>query len=362
MSMKKCAIAAAVSILVLASAYTEVFTWQANTGKQYETTIMVHESVIGLSTRAQKPPSTTQQTVLQETVAIRQSTIPYIQHLPSFPKGNIEPGDSWKAPAIISINLAGFGIQVPVEITVMVTYQFIGKRSIDNRSYDYIAAEWHPFLILPKTIVQQSGIERLSGYSRMHIWWDNVSGSPKKTQLSEELQYRFDDASSLMTHRVTEELIVTIADIARKETIAEISRQITTAQVADIQVKQVDEGIVLSMENIQFEPESARLTAAEQLKIEKVGTILESLGNRELKIVGHAADPGQSDTDELIQLSTERAQAVAEFLVTKGFRQSGSIMIEGKGAQEPLGDNSTTEGRSKNRRVEIIIMDEGDAQ
>jgi len=362
MSIKKCTVAVTISILVLACAYTEVFTWRANTGKRYETTKNISETVIGLSTRAQKPSLTTTHTVLQETVAIRQSTIPYIQYLPSFPNRNIEPEDNWQAPAIISIDLSRFGVQKPVEITTMVRYRFVGNRTIDNRTYSYVVAQWHPFLIFPELIAQQSGIERLSGYSHMRIWWDNISGSPKKILLSEELQYRFDDKSSLMTHRVTEELITTVVEIARKEAIAEISEQISTAKVADIQVKQVDEGIVLSLENIQFEPDSPRLTATEYIKIEKIGTILQTLGDRKIKIVGHAADPGNSDPAELIQLSTDRAQTVADFLVSKGFQPHGSILVEGKGAQEPLGDNTTVEGRAINRRVEIIIMDEEDAQ
>ncbi len=54
------------------------------------------------------------------------------------------------------------------------------------------------------------------------------------------------------------------------------------------------------------------------------------------------------------ELSLERAKAVAAVL-KQGLSDPGRVEIDGKGADAPIADNSTPEGRANNRRVEIFI-------
>ena len=56
-------------------------------------------------------------------------------------------------------------------------------------------------------------------------------------------------------------------------------------------------------------------------------------------------------------MSEERAEAVAAYLVEMGIRDQYHVFTQGKGAREPVASNNTEEGRIKNRRVEITIMD-----
>ncbi|MDR2098093.1 MAG: OmpA family protein, partial [Spirochaetaceae bacterium] len=55
--------------------------------------------------------------------------------------------------------------------------------------------------------------------------------------------------------------------------------------------------------------------------------------------------------------SQERAAAVAAYLIENGVRTPGHIMVRGYGSENPVADNSTNAGRKKNRRVEIIILE-----
>ncbi len=340
--------------------FGEVFTWQANTGKQYETTRTVSEYVLSLSARTAKPAVTTENTVLQETTAVRQSTNPNISFIPSFPKDSIETGARWSAPATVSYDLRNFKMTETLTLNPVVQYQLLGREEIDGRFYYHIVAIWHPILVFPAELQRATGITRLSGYSRMDIYWDNVAGSPKKSYLTEELQYRFQDDSALMTRRITDELFKTVTDITRQQDLIAINKQIENANVDDIEIKQADEGIVISMENIQFQPDSDILATTEKDKLAKIGGILKAFQDRRIKIIGHAADPGGSDPVELLTLSRARAASVAEFMILAGIRDRSDVLIEGLGATVPLGDNSTAEGRAKNRRVEIIILDKGE--
>jgi len=58
-----------------------------------------------------------------------------------------------------------------------------------------------------------------------------------------------------------------------------------------------------------------------------------------------------------LEISLGRAQAVADYLVLLGAREKPEITAVGYGADYPIADNSTEEGRARNRRVEITILE-----
>lgn len=87
----------------------------------------------------------------------------------------------------------------------------------------------------------------------------------------------------------------------------------------------------------------------------KLDTLFMNLkeGELRLKINGYTDDIGSED-DNII-LSENRAKAVKEYLIAKGIAEE-RIEIKGFGGLNPIASNETEEGRSKNRRVEILIL------
>ncbi len=349
-------------LLVLAPVHPEILTWRANVGQQYETKTTLKESVIGLDSISEKPALVTVNALYQEEAARNQSTIDHLRGMPVFPRTSIEPGSTWKADTTILYDLSAFGITDSVAVTAKVSYTHVGMETIESRSYHHIKAEWYPFHVLPASDAKRSGIKRLSGASKIDLFWDNKSGSPKKSQLVEETQYLFTDNSSLLFRREIAEDFKTTTDIVRERIIRQITDEILSQKVSDVEVKQADEGVVLSVENIQFEPDSATLVESERRKLEGIGNVLSALGNRKLSIMGHAAAVPGSTEEELRELSSARASSVATFLVESGFRDADSVLSTGVGGSQPLASNETAEGRRKNRRVEIIILDEESTQ
>ena len=69
--------------------------------------------------------------------------------------------------------------------------------------------------------------------------------------------------------------------------------------------------------------------------------------------VGHTDAVGTPTYNQ--KLSVRRAEAVKQFLVSKGV-ENNRVYTEGKGEANPVADNKTAEGRSKNRRVEVEVV------
>jgi outer membrane protein OmpA-like peptidoglycan-associated protein len=86
--------------------------------------------------------------------------------------------------------------------------------------------------------------------------------------------------------------------------------------------------------------------------LDKIASVLKQQPDKQILIQGHTDSTGTMERN--IELSTERAEAVASYLASRGI--SPDVMtIEGAGPANPIASNDTPEGRAANRRVEITV-------
>ena len=90
-------------------------------------------------------------------------------------------------------------------------------------------------------------------------------------------------------------------------------------------------------------------------KIKKIADILAAYPENDLLISGHTARAGTEESCQ--KLSSERAVSVADFLIILGVRDKNRIFTQGHGSKVPVASNKTEEGKAKNRRVEITLLD-----
>ena len=131
-------------------------------------------------------------------------------------------------------------------------------------------------------------------------------------------------------------------------------------QAADLQndmknakVERVGEGIKITFDSgILFDSNSATLRPASETDITKMAAILQKYPDTNVLVEGHTDNTGSDAINQ--PLSERRAQAVANSTVAKGLASS-RVTTQGYGSTQPIADNTTTEGKQTNRRVEVAI-------
>ncbi len=113
------------------------------------------------------------------------------------------------------------------------------------------------------------------------------------------------------------------------------------------------EGLKLTVYDIRFVADSARILSEEAGRIDIIADALKLAGPRaRFRIEGHTASVGRPGGE--LTLSVERAQTIAAELSRRGI-DSNRISASGFGGTRPLDTNETEGGRARNRRVEIHI-------
>jgi outer membrane protein OmpA-like peptidoglycan-associated protein len=115
-----------------------------------------------------------------------------------------------------------------------------------------------------------------------------------------------------------------------------------------------DRGYVVSLSGVAFPTGESALKTEGKYVLAKLSGVMLAFDDVKLSIEGHTDSTGSEETNR--KLSLARADSVKTFLTEMDV--SASIMTtEGFGPDKPLMPNDTPEGRARNRRVEIVMVD-----
>ena len=115
----------------------------------------------------------------------------------------------------------------------------------------------------------------------------------------------------------------------------------------------LEKGKSLILKGVNFEMNRAALTSDSEPFLTAVLKALLASPDIEVLIVGHTDLAGSRDFNQ--SLSFHRAQAVFTWLVKRGI-SAKRLMVAGKGADQPIADNVTVQGRTANRRIELRVL------
>lgn len=125
----------------------------------------------------------------------------------------------------------------------------------------------------------------------------------------------------------------------------------TQLTVNQAEQKIIDEA--LKNRIIEFESSSAILAESGIKILDEMAVALNKVAGKKVKVIGHTDSSGNSAKN--LTLSHERATAVKNYLIGKNI-PTDRLSVEGLGSNKPVADNTTAEGRKKNRRIEFEVL------
>ncbi len=127
-------------------------------------------------------------------------------------------------------------------------------------------------------------------------------------------------------------------------------------EIPGAEVTRVGEGINIVFNEdagVYFDTNKAVVKGTSATALDRLVGILKEYPDSNILVEGHTDSAGADDYN--MNLSKQRAQSVSNYLVANGI-SSGRLTTKWYGETQPESDNSTPEGKSKNRRVEMVIV------
>lgn len=121
----------------------------------------------------------------------------------------------------------------------------------------------------------------------------------------------------------------------------------------EIKLQKIKPAESFVLNNIFFETASYELKSSSFPELDKLYDMLQKNASMHITIIGHTDNVGSPASN--LKLSLDRAHSVGRYLTAKGI-DNKRLSFDGKGDTRPIADNSTEDGRSANRRVEINVV------
>jgi len=123
----------------------------------------------------------------------------------------------------------------------------------------------------------------------------------------------------------------------------------------DLDAKADRRGLIVTVPGASlFQSNSDRIDEAAQGMLAKLAELIKLYDDRKTLIVGHTDASGDAAYNRY--LATQRAEAVKEFFIENFKIEQTRLSIEGKGEDQPVASNATEDGRTANRRVEVLLL------
>lgn len=127
-------------------------------------------------------------------------------------------------------------------------------------------------------------------------------------------------------------------------------------QLSEFEPRQTERGVVLTLDEVLFRFDSAELQAGNVRAIDRLAAYLRAHPGTSILLEGHTDAIGSEQYNQ--KLSEQRAESVREALVARGI-EGDRVRAAGLGEGFPVASNETLAGRSENRRVEVVISQNG---
>lgn len=300
---------------------------------------------------------------------IEDNGFPSFRSFPTFPKDKIKIGDKWNATAERAVDPLNKGIIT--RLPIYIQYQYTGDGKYHDEDIFILKAQWATRYGISYFDSQgDRELKSAMGSHKADIYVSKKTGCALLVRdiVDETFVYQdgnkinFQGFITLFTEyppAVDREIIIpTLNRIAKNnddknddDTQKDFFKD---KDVPDISYENTNRGIRLTIQNLQFKPNSSELLPGEENRLNQIAKVLKQAKNSMFLVEGHTASTGNISGEK--QLSVERAYTIAEELIKRGI-SAEKFIYKGSGSSKPIATNETPEGMAKNRRVEITILE-----
>ncbi|MCI1208270.1 MAG: OmpA family protein [Treponema sp.] len=287
--------------------------------------------------------------------------MPVVRDVPLFPESALSPGDTWSADGYEAHDLRrSFNLKEPFKIPFTAHYTYDGpaqQPSKTGKKLYKFTVQYSLYYNSPKVATSDIGEipQTTMGFSKQTIYWDAEKGAIDHYNEQFRIVIETERGTEFKFEGTASAEVTEFKRTATEAQVKSVQDKVAEMGLKDVSVRAGKKGLTISIENIQFEPDSSELRETEKDKIRKLASILNEYKDNDLLISGYTAMAGTEKARH--ELSEERAEAVADYVEELGIRDKYHLFTQGFGGKNPIAENDTETGRSKNRRVEITIMD-----
>jgi outer membrane protein OmpA-like peptidoglycan-associated protein len=221
--------------------------------------------------------------------------------------------------------------------------KYVGASGVENQARDMFEA----CSLLTEIAMVQMSRNELDGKLR--------DATRKSDSLHSGLNKVYESIAEIERGRATDLKSKLDEESARVKALKEdAERRFNELQSALIKVRKDARGTIISMSDLLFAFDKADLTGDLKTALAKIAGILSVYKNCSVAVEGHTDNVGTAKYNQ--DLSTRRALNVKDFLVVQGV-EADRLSSEGFGFTKPVATNNTKEGRQKNRRVDLVVID-----
>ena len=300
---------------------------------------------------------------------IEDNGFPSFRSFPTFPKDKIKIGDKWNATAERAVDPLNKGIIT--RLPIYIQYQYTGDGKYHDEDIFILKAQWATRYGISYFDSQgDKELKSAMGSHKADIYVSKKTGCALLVRdiVDETFVYQngnkinFQGFITLFTEyppAIDREIIIpTLNRIAKNnDDKADDDTQkdfFKDKDVPDISYENTNRGIRLTIQNLQFKPNSSELLPGEENRLNQIAKVLKQAKNSMFLVEGHTASTGNISGEK--QLSVERAYTITEELIKRGI-SAEKFIYKGSGSSKPIASNETPEGMAKNRRVEITILE-----
>lgn len=288
-----------------------------------------------------------------EMTMLEDNGYPSFRSFPSFPKKEIQIGDTWEAKAIRAVDPSNEGIITRMPIYVQ--YTLTDQREYNERDVWVVKALWATRYGygIGSSYIDYDGDPNLKSAAGKHeakIYIDVNSGAAILIHDNVDETFIYNDGRKI-SYKGTISLFTDYPSSVEEDLILPAINSLIAEN--DIEYEKTDSGYMLIIRDLQFVANKAELLPDEKNRLGQIAELLKKVPRNMVLIEGHTARVGD-ESDEM-QLSLDRAHTIVAELTARGLSKD-KFITKGSGGTKPVADNDTPEGRARNRRVEITIL------